>query len=99
MIFLQISHAKSTGDKIFAAWQSLTIETTQAKGNKAMQEKVTGLDWKDFVNLNTALDALQGEYQKMSEQKFSSFPDFWVECVEEIKETRKKLNGNRSIER
>jgi hypothetical protein len=64
-----------------------------------MKEQVTGLDWKDFVNLNTALDALQGEYQRMSESKYASSPEFWVECVEELKETRKKLNNNRSIER
>jgi len=63
-----------------------------------MQEKVTGLDWKDFVNLNTALDALQGEYQRMADNNYTSLPDFWAECVEEIKETRKKLNGNRAYD-
>jgi hypothetical protein len=30
------SHAKLTGDKIFTAWQSLTIETTQANGERQM---------------------------------------------------------------
>ena len=63
-----------------------------------MQEKVTGLDWKDFVNLNTALDALQDTYAKHAANINSKYPEFWVECVEGIKETRKKLNGNRSIE-
>jgi hypothetical protein len=64
-----------------------------------MKEKVTGLDWKDFVNLNTALDALQDTYAKHAVSKNTSLPDFWAECVEEIKETRKKLDQNRSIER
>jgi hypothetical protein len=64
-----------------------------------MQEKVTGLDWRDFVNLNTALDALQDTYAKHAANVNSTSPQFWAECVEEIKETRKKLNGNRSIER
>jgi hypothetical protein len=64
-----------------------------------MNEKVTGLDWKDFVNLNTALDALQDTYAKQAISKNTSVPDFWAECVEEIKETRKKLIANRSLER
>ena len=64
-----------------------------------MQEKVTGLDWKDFVNLNTALDALQDIYTKHAENVYSTSTEFWAECVEEIKETRRKLNQNRSIER
>ena len=76
----------------------MVSQTTAAKGNKAMKEKATGLDWKDFVNLNTALDALQGEYQRMAENKYTSIPDFWAECVEEIKETRKKLNQNRAYD-
>ena len=69
------------------------------KGNKAMKEKVTGLDWKDFVNLNTALDALQDTYTKHAASLHSTSPEFWAKCVEEIKQTRMKLNGNRSIER
>ena len=64
-----------------------------------MQEKVTGLDWRDFVNLNTALDALQDTYTKHAANINSTSPEFWAKCVEEIKETRKKLNGNRSIDR
>ena len=64
-----------------------------------MQEKVTGLDWKDFVNLNTALDALQETYTKHAANVYSTSTEFWAECVEEIKETRRKLNQNRSIER
>ncbi|MFZ9080563.1 MAG: hypothetical protein ACO23H_18665 [Alphaproteobacteria bacterium] len=63
-----------------------------------MNEKVTGLDWRDFVNLNTALDALQDEYQKMASSKRTSMPEFWAECVEELKETRNKLNQNRAYD-
>lgn len=64
-----------------------------------MKEKVTGLDWRDFVNLNTALDALQDTYAKHAASPNASSPEFWAKCVEEIKETRKKLDQNRSIER
>jgi len=64
-----------------------------------MKEKVTGLDWRDFVNLNAALDALQETYTKHASNINSPSSEFWTECVEEIKETRKKLNQNRSIER
>lgn len=64
-----------------------------------MKEKVTGLDWRDFVNLNTALDALQDTYTKHAASPNASSPEFWARCVEEIKETRMKINGNRSIER
>ena len=63
-----------------------------------MNEKVTGLDWRDFVNLNTALDALQETYTKHAGNINSTSPEFWAKCVEEIKETRNKLNQNRAYD-
>ena len=63
-----------------------------------MKERVTGLDWMDFVNLNTALDALQDMYKKHAESPNTSLTEFWVKEIKSIQKTRSKLKHNRKYE-
>ena len=63
-----------------------------------MQEKVTGLDWRDFTNINVGIDSLVKEYQRLIDNG-SIISDFWERQIEELKATQKKIAQNRSIER
>lgn len=63
-----------------------------------MNEKVTGLDWKDFVNLNVAITAAIKDYQRMIDSK-SHIAGYWAGEITTLKATQEKLNNNRSIER
>ena len=98
MILLHASHAKLTGDKILAAWQSLIIKTTQAHGKRQMTEKLTGLNHHDFVNLNVAITAVMKDYQRMIDNK-SHIADYWAREIVKLKATKEKINSNRSYER
>jgi len=63
-----------------------------------MNEKVTGLDWRDFTNINLGIDSLVKEYQRLIDSG-SVISDFWQRQIEELKATKKKISLNRSIER
>ena len=63
-----------------------------------MQEKVTGLDWRDFTNINVGIDSLIKEYQRLIDNG-SVISGFWEIQIEELKATKKKIARNRSIER
>jgi len=63
-----------------------------------MQEKVTGLEWRDFTNINLGIDSLVKEYQRLIDNG-SVISDFWQRQIEELKATQKKIARNRSIER
>lgn len=63
-----------------------------------MQEKVTGLDWRDFTNINVGIDSLIKEYQRLVDNG-SPISDFWGRQIEELKATKQKIARNRSIER
>ena len=62
-----------------------------------MKEKVTGLDWRDFVSLNLGITELIKNYQSLIDSG-SSMSDFWAQEIETLKATQKKINKNRSIE-
>ena len=63
-----------------------------------MKEKVTGLDWKDFVSLNLGISELIKHYQALIDNG-SSLSSFWAQEIKQLKATQKKINENRSIER
>jgi len=63
-----------------------------------MQEKVTGLDWRDFVGINIGLDSVIKDYQRLIDNG-SSIADYWAGEIVKLKATQKKINQNRSIER
>lgn len=63
-----------------------------------MQEKVTGLDWRDFVNINVGIDSLVKDYQRLIDNG-STIADFWAAEIVKLKATQKKIAQNRSIER
>jgi hypothetical protein len=63
-----------------------------------MNEKVTGLDWRDFVGLNVGLTHLIKDYQRLIDNG-SPISDYWAGEIVKLEATQKKLNQNRSIER
>lgn len=63
-----------------------------------MQEKVTGLEWRDFVNLNVSIDSLVKDYQRLIDNG-STIADFWAGEIVKLKATQKKIARNRSIDR
>ena len=62
-----------------------------------MNEKVTGLDWRDFVGINLGLDSVIKQYQALIDNG-STISDFWAGEIVKLKATQKKINENRSIE-
>ena len=63
-----------------------------------MKEKVTGLDWRDFANINIGIDTVIKEYQHLIDNG-STIADFWAGEIVKLKATQKKIAQNRSIER
>ena len=63
-----------------------------------MQEKVTGLDWRDFVGINTGISSLIKDYQRLIDNG-STIADYWAGEIVKLKATKKKIAQNRSIER
>ena len=62
-----------------------------------MTEKVTGLDYHDFINMNVAITSLIKEYQAIIDAGSPS-PDRWGKWIVSLKETQAKLKANRSFE-
>jgi hypothetical protein len=79
------------------AWQSLTIKTTQAHGERQMKEKLTGLDWRDFVAMRLGIQSLIKDYQNLIDNGLSP-AGFYETEVEDLKVTLKKINENRSLD-
>ena len=63
-----------------------------------MNEKVTGLDWRDFVGINIGIDSLIKDYQRLIDNG-STIADYWAGEIVKLKATQEKINQNRSIER
>ena len=62
-----------------------------------MKEKITGLDWRDFANINIGIDTVIKEYQHLIDNG-SVTSDFWQDQIEELKATKEKISLNRSID-
>ena len=63
-----------------------------------MYEKITGLEWRDFANINTGISSLIKEYQSLIDNG-STIADYWAAEIVKLKATQKKIAQNRSIER
>jgi hypothetical protein len=63
-----------------------------------MQEKVTGLEWRDFANIDVGIRRLIKEYQRFIDNG-SDIADYWVGEIATLKATQKKIAKNRSIDR
>jgi len=63
-----------------------------------MNEKVTGLDWRDFVGINIGIDSVIKDYQRLIDNG-STISDYWAAEIAKLKATQEKINQNRSIER
>ena len=62
-----------------------------------MKEKITGLEWRDFVGINLGISELIKNYQALIDSG-SSLSSFWAQEIETLKATQKKINKNRSFE-
>lgn len=63
-----------------------------------MTEKLTGLDYHDFININVAIKTLIEDYQRMIDNG-SHIADYWAGEIVKLQETQAKVQDNRSYER
>jgi len=63
-----------------------------------MNEKITGLEWKDFVGMRLGINALIENYQR-SINNGSTLSDYWVGEIATLKTTLKRIDENRAYER
>ena len=63
-----------------------------------MKEKITGLDWQDFVGMRLGIKALIENYQR-SIDSGSTLSDFWQKEIATLKATLKRIDENRAYER
>ena len=63
-----------------------------------MTEKLTGLDYNDFIGMRLGIKALIETYQR-SIDKGSSMADFWETEIEKLQTTLKRIDENRAYER
>ena len=62
-----------------------------------MSEKITGLEWKDFVGMRLGINALIENYQR-SIDNGSTLSDYWAEEIATLKTTLRRLDENRAYE-
>ena len=62
-----------------------------------MKEKITGLEWKDFVSMRLGINALIENYQR-SIDNGSTLSDFWADEIATLKATLKRIDENRAYE-
>ena len=63
-----------------------------------MKEKITGLDWQDFVGMRLGIKALIENYQR-SIDSGSTLSDFWAAEIVTLKTTLKRIDENRAYDR
>ena len=63
-----------------------------------MKEKITGLDYNDFVAMRLGIKALIENYQR-SIDNGSTLSDFWAAEIVTLKTTLKRIDENRAYER
>ena len=63
-----------------------------------MKEKITGLDWRDFVGIRLGIEALIENYQR-SIDNGSTLSDFWAAEIVTLKATLKRIDENRAYDR
>ena len=62
-----------------------------------MKEKVTGLDWRDFVGINLGIKELIKTYQALIDNG-SPMSQYWADQIEALEATLNRIDQNRSIE-
>lgn len=63
-----------------------------------MTEKLTGLEWRDFIGMRLGIKALIETYQS-SIDSGSSMADFWRDEIATLETTLKRIDENRAYER
>lgn len=63
-----------------------------------MTEKLTGLEWRDFIGMRLGIKALIENYQR-SIDSGSALSDYWREEIVTLKTTLKRIDENRAYER
>ena len=63
-----------------------------------MKEKITGLDYNDFIGMRLGIKALIENYQR-SIDNGSTLSDYWREEIATLKTTLRRLDENRAYER
>lgn len=63
-----------------------------------MKEKITGLDWRDFVGINLGIKELIKTYQALIDNG-SPMSKFWADEIVSLESTLNRIDQNRSIER
>ena len=63
-----------------------------------MTEKLTGLEWRDFIGMRLGIKALIETYQR-SIDNGSTLSDFWEDEIATLKTTLKRIDENRAYER
>jgi len=63
-----------------------------------MTEKLTGLDYNDFIGMRLGIKALIENYQR-SIDNGSTLSDFWAAEIVRLKTTLRRIDENRAYER
>ena len=63
-----------------------------------MNEKITGLDYNDFISMRLGIKALIENYQR-SIDNGSTLSDYWRDEIVTLEATLKRIDENRAYER
>jgi hypothetical protein len=63
-----------------------------------MTEKITGLEWRDFVAMRLGIKALIESYQGVIDSG-STLSDFWAAEIATLQTTLRRIDENRAYER
>lgn len=63
-----------------------------------MKEKITGLEWRDFVGINLGIKELTKTYQALIDNG-SPMSQYWADQIGDLEATLNRIDQNRSIER
>ncbi len=62
-----------------------------------MKEKLTGLEWRDFVGMRLGIKALIENYQGVIDSGIVK-PDYWKAEIATLETTLKRIDENRAYE-
>jgi len=63
-----------------------------------MTEKLTGLEWRDFVAMRLGIKALIESYQGVIDSGFVK-SDYWLDEIAKLETTLRRIDENRAYER
>jgi len=76
----------------------ISSQQTQRPRGKQMTEKLTGLEWRDFVAMRLGIKALIESYQGVIDSGFVK-SDYWENEIATLKTTLRRIDENRAYER